>query len=392
MRITEIRPPEEESRLTETLAGVGSDAWTHNGVWRHRRRNGDLLDVDIATLRLTFDGRPAVLVTALDVTDRLRAETALAERTALTALLADIGVAFNRPHPLAKCLQACTEALVAYVGASCARIWTIDDSEGRLVLEGRAGECAPGTPGGVVEILGSAPSSLAEYIVREGRPRFTNDALADLGIGAADCCRHRDMIGFGGCPLVVEDRIVGVMTLLTDRPLSEPMTTGLTTVAEHIALGVTRHRAEGARRLLASIVTSSEDAIFATTLDGTIISWNHGAQRLYGHPADEALGRSIAIIYPPDRAGEFAEFVRQLQSGNPVVHRETIRRRKDGADVAVALTVSPIKDAGGRITGKSVIVSDITERQRAERTLLESQELFRLLAETVSQEFWIDDA
>jgi PAS domain S-box-containing protein len=177
-----------------------------------------------------------------------------------------------------------------------------------------------------------------------------------------------------------------------NRPLSETAATALGAVADHLALGVARHRAEEARRLLASIVASSEDAILATTLDGTIVSWNGGAERLYGYAAQEALGRRISMTYPPDRIDEFYDFVGQLQTGGSVVHRETVRRRKDGVEVTVALTVSPIKDGTGALIGKSVIVRDITERKRAEQTLRESQERFRLIAETVTQVFWIADA
>ncbi|HYM26106.1 MAG TPA: PAS domain S-box protein, partial [Vicinamibacterales bacterium] len=180
--------------------------------------------------------------------------------------------------------------------------------------------------------------------------------------------------------------------VLTAKPLSESMNTGIVAVAGHLALGITRHRAEAARRLLASIVTSTEDAIFATTLDGTIVSWNGGAERLYGYSAEEAIGKPVSITYPTGHSAEFAETLRCLFAGDPVVRRETVRRRKDGTEVAVAKTMSPIRDASGRLIGKSVIARDITDRQRAERTVRESQERFRLIAETVTQVFWIADA
>ncbi|TML10917.1 MAG: PAS domain S-box protein [Actinobacteria bacterium] len=388
MRITDIRPADEVPRLMEALNVEHDEAWGRSRGWRHRQKSGDVIDVEITMHRLNFDGRRAVVVTALDVTDRLRAEIALAERTALTALLADIGVAFNRPHALAQCLQGCAEGLVAYIDASCARIWTIDESEERLELRARASDCAPGQPGDVVEVVDAAGSRLARRIVDERRPRFSNDVLADGGVDASDCCRPAEMIAFVGVPLIVADRIVGVMTLLSDHLLSEPMTTGLATVAEHIALGITRHRAEEARRLLASIVTSSEDAIFATTIDGTIVSWNGGAERLYGYSAREAIGRPISIIYPPDRVGEFDDFLDGLRSGHAVVHRETVRRRKDGVGVAVALTVSPINDAGGRLTGTSVIVRDMTERKAAERSVREADERMRFALEAASVGVW----
>lgn len=127
-----------------------------------------------------------------------------------------------------------------------------------------------------------------------------------------------------------------------------------------------RRRAEEAHEQLAAIVESSDDAIFSTALDGTILNWNAGAARMYGYPAEEAVGRPVVFLSPADRADEAAGIVARILRGERLQHYETVRVRKDGRRVDVSLAVSPIKDAAGRIVGVSAITRDITERKRAE--------------------------
>jgi PAS domain S-box-containing protein len=117
---------------------------------------------------------------------------------------------------------------------------------------------------------------------------------------------------------------------------------------------------------LAAIVTSSEDAIISKDINGIIVSWNGGAENLYGYAADEVIGKPITIIIPSDRLDEEATILAQIQRGEPVDRLETIRRRKNGSLVEVSLTISPVKDAKGNIVGASKIARDITERKRAQ--------------------------
>jgi PAS domain S-box-containing protein len=117
-------------------------------------------------------------------------------------------------------------------------------------------------------------------------------------------------------------------------------------------------------KLAASIVDSSDDAIVGKTLDGVITTWNKAAERLYGYQAAEIIGQSVSLLVPPDRADEMAEILDQVRIGMRVDHYETTRRRKDGAIVAISLTVSPIHDAAGGIVGASSIARGITESER----------------------------
>ena len=129
----------------------------------------------------------------------------------------------------------------------------------------------------------------------------------------------------------------------------------------------------------AAIVASSDDAIISKGLDGVIISWNRGAERIFGYTAQEAVGQSVTMLIPPDRAEEEPMILGRIRRGETVDHYETVRQRKDGMLINISLTVSPIKDTHGRIVGASKIARDITERKRAEDALRKSEEHYRIL-------------
>ncbi|HEY4579453.1 MAG TPA: PAS domain S-box protein, partial [Candidatus Acidoferrales bacterium] len=138
-------------------------------------------------------------------------------------------------------------------------------------------------------------------------------------------------------------------------------------------------QAEQAARQLSAIVTSSDDAIIGKTLDGTIVSWNAGAERMYGYSADEMLGRPISSLVPPELAAETPDILERVQRGERVEHLETVRVRKDGRRIDVSLTISPIRDPEGMVTGASAIARDISERKRAEEALRDRDARIRRL-------------
>jgi two-component system CheB/CheR fusion protein len=120
---------------------------------------------------------------------------------------------------------------------------------------------------------------------------------------------------------------------------------------------------------LAAIVNSSDDAIIGKDLDGVITSWNKGAERLFGYTAQEAIGQPITMLIPPDRQDEEPEILARLKRGESVNHFETVRLRKNRSPLEISLTISPIKDATGRVIGASKIARDITKRKQAEEAL-----------------------
>jgi PAS domain S-box-containing protein len=128
-----------------------------------------------------------------------------------------------------------------------------------------------------------------------------------------------------------------------------------------------RKRVEEAVARLAAIVESSDDAIISKTLDGIVTSWNPAAERLYGYTAEEVCGRPISLIFPPDRQDEFPDIMARLARGEHIAHYETVRRCKNGRLVDVSISISPVRDERGRITGASTIARDISDRRAYER-------------------------
>ena len=208
--------------------------------WRHRLKSGEIIDVEVTSHTLLFGRRPAVVVSAQDITVRHQAEAALAERAALTTVSAEVGAALNRLGDVRAGMQGCAEAIVAHLDLEIVEIALINPITG------------------VVEAAATAGDLDAE-------PQGTLTARE--------------------WPLEFGHRSVGKMVLLGRMPLTEGTVAGLTSIAAMIALGVTRHQAEDARRLLAAMVASSDEAIYGTNRNGTVVTWNAGAERVFGYTA-----------------------------------------------------------------------------------------------------------
>jgi PAS domain S-box-containing protein len=144
-----------------------------------------------------------------------------------------------------------------------------------------------------------------------------------------------------------------------------------------------RLKADRAIGLLAAIVDSSDDAIVSKTLEGIISSWNAGAERLFGYTASEAVGQHISLIIPIDRRDEETVIIERIKRGERIEHFDTVRVRKDNTPLDISLTISPVRDASGKIIGASKIGRDITQRKRIERELRDSEERSRTLADAL---------
>jgi PAS domain S-box-containing protein len=130
-----------------------------------------------------------------------------------------------------------------------------------------------------------------------------------------------------------------------------------------------RRQAEDASRLLGSIVESSDDGIVSKDMNGVVTSWNHGASIIFGYSAEEMIGKSILTIYPPDGQNELQEILARLRRGEHIEHYYAVRRRKDGKMIHVSLSVSPLRDTNGKITGACKIVRDITSQVEAQKEI-----------------------
>jgi len=196
-------------------------------------------------------------------------------------------------------------------------------------------------------------------------------------------------------PLSAGDQFFGGISFISTKRRvlwTAPLVEQLKLLAEIFSNALMRKRAQSALSRHAAIVESSDDAIISKNLDGIIVSWNTAAQRLFGFAEAEAVGQPITMLIPPERRDEEGNILRRLRAGERIEHYETVRVTKAGKRFDVSLTISPLKDSAGKVLGFSKIARDITERTRAEQTLRESEERFRLVANSTPVLLWMSGA
>lgn len=227
----------------------------------------------------------------------------------------------------------------------------------------RRGEGVPGKIWKIGEAVWSlvenaAPAGSATDDGGNGEAADTSDAASDL----------RGVFGF---PVSVGGETVAVLEFFTREEVApDPQLLILVgTIGTQLGRIIERLQWEDDRARLAAIVDGSYDAIIGKSLDGTIISWNTGAAQTYGWSAEEAIGESVEIILPEGARHEETEILRAIRTGRRLMQFETSRVRKDGTKLVVAITVSPIRDARGRIVGSSTVERDVTQRKQREREL-----------------------
>lgn len=150
-----------------------------------------------------------------------------------------------------------------------------------------------------------------------------------------------------------------------------------------------RNRLEFQSKLCEAIVESSQNAIISKTLDGIVTSWNPKAAEMFGYAAEDMIGRSLQVLFPPERAAEEADILARIRRGERVNEFETVRLRRDGSRIDVAVTISPIRDEGGRIVGASKVARDISVQIRQARDLRERELRYRGVVEASPDGFWL---
>jgi PAS domain S-box-containing protein len=285
-----------------------------------------------------------------DITERKRAaETLRASEELLRTMTDQIpGVVFQfyvRPNG---------ERGVYYVSAQAERLFGLSPELSGFVARFVAA-IAPESPDALIQSIDKAVADFSEWNY-EGLLQKPGGEKVWISVHSTPARRQNEIV-FNG---MVQD--------ITERRLAE---------------------AENAR--LATIVNSSEGAILSTTREGFIDTWNAGAERIYGYTGEEIKGEHFSIFIPEDGRGEVVSNQERLFRGEALVHYELENMRKDGSKLQVSLTISPIKDATGIVTGVSVIARDITERKRAEEELYQSRQMLETVLDTVPQRvFWKD--
>ncbi len=329
MKITEIRPPEDLPRLFTNMEDVRTK-WVHSGQVRHRLKDGTIIDVEFDSHTLEVSRQDAVIEVVQDITERKRSE--------------------ERLYLLSQIVERSPELIA------------IGDPDGRITYANRAFLKAFGYS--EEEILGKHFSCTIS-------PRNPAALLAEIAEGQT---KYLEGDGWQGECLRIRRDGTEFPVLLSRGQIKNPEGRAVGTFG--VSRDITgRKREEEDTRRLAAIVESSFDAIMSTTLEGVVLTWNSGAERIYGYSAAEIIGRHIGIVVPPDRQDELSDVLGKVKRGEKLEQFETTGVRKDGRQIHILLTASPIKDATGQIVGISDIVRDISDDKRMEQMFRQAQKM-----------------
>jgi len=366
--VSEDRPV-AAARLAEIATGRGF------GFQRRLlRKDGSVILIE-GGLVLLPDGR--YLATFQDITERARADEALSSRARLAELNADVGIALAHGESLRDILQRCTAALVRHLDAAFARIWTLNDHTDVLELQASAGQYTHlDGPHSRVPV-GQFKVGL---IAQERRPHLTNSVIGDPQVHDQEWAKREGLVAFAGYPLTVRDRVVGVMAMFARHPFSDFDQQALASIADGIAMGVERKRAEESLRVSEQRARTLFETVHLVVLgldaQGRVDYVNPFLLQLTGYTQDEVLGQPWIDRFLPmaQWASMGAVFLELLEHGfhphyqNPIV-------TKAGEERMIAWNNTVLRDAQGRPTGTLSIGEDITEHSRLEEQFRQAQKM-----------------
>jgi PAS domain S-box-containing protein len=363
---------------------------------RIRKRDGGYLWASITSSTVCdARGRFLYAVRVLqDITDRKREQESLARRMEQLESLRDLAERLQRSGSLDELYEPALDAIIRALGCQHASIRLSDQS----------GEMRSVSSRNLSQACWRALERYSPWTRGESgwQPNcLSNLETADLSEVLKRTVRAEGIAALAFIPLHENGQLLGKVIAGYDTPhvFTDAGFDVAVTIGRQLAFGVTRLRAgaarQGSERLvkhLVAIVESSDDAIVSKDLNGIIESWNSGAERLFGYSAAEAIGQSITILIPPDRHDEEPAILERIRHGERVDHYETVRRRKDGRLLDISLTVSPIRDADGKIVGASKIARDISDRKSAEAKLRENEKRLEGLLAAIPAAIYTTDA
>lgn len=338
------------------------------------RLDGSIINM---LMRIQVPGPPAtprweaVIVTGTEITERKQVEARLAEQNRLAILQAEVGMALNQPESLRDILKGCCECILRQTGASFVRIWTLNAAESVLELQASVGIYThidgkhSRIPVGSFKIGAIAATRQAI---------LSNEVIGDPRVPEQEWAKREGMIAFAGHPLINDDKVVGVLGMFACNKLTTHTQTALRGVADAIALGVVRKRAEAALQAsetrLRSVLASALDCIITINRTGKIIEFNPAAERIFGFSRAEVLGHELSglILTDDHRSAHLAGLERYLRTRESKILGQRLRglpaRCKDGNIILVELTVVATEVNGDiAFTG---FLSDITEQVKLE--------------------------
>lgn len=323
--ITRIFPPDRLSEEEDFLTRLRRGERIEHFETTRRTKDGRLIDISVTLSPIRDDKGRIVGASkiARDITSRAQTQAVVERQQRLLAVtLSSIG-----------------DGVVA------------TDNFGKITFMNPTAEALTGWSGG--QALGLPLDSVMTLLNERTRERADNPVGRVLRDGhVVGLANHTVLIGKDGREHPIDDSAA---------PIHDERGNVFGVVMVFHDVSARRRQEEDLLRL-AAIVESTDDAVISKTLGGIITSWNEGAQRIFGYTAAEAIGRPITFLFPPERFGEEAEFIRRLAAGERIEHFETERIRKDGARLHVSVTQSPLENEAGEIFGISKIARDITEQ------------------------------
>ena len=370
-------PPELLHQITERrkIVRAGQSVPDHQSV--RLTKDGRRIDVALS-ISPVRDNRGNIIGTATimrDITERKRAEQLLALEHTVARCLADAGDA-------SEALKAVIRAICETENWACGRYLRVDDKAAVLRFGDYWSVPDPVIQGliegsrGLTYGLGVA---LSGTVWQSGQPLWIADNTKDARAQTTVFAVESGMRGAFAFPVKSEGETIGVF-VFNSREVREPDTrllAAIHVIGSQIGQFLRRKRVEAERIWLTAIVENSNDAIISRALDGTIQSWNAGAERLFGYAAAEAIGRSATFIMPPDLQSDLARDTEKLLRGEVIAPLEIKHMTNDGRVLDVLVSRSPIKDDAGNIVGASVIFQDISAIKQAEAAMKINEERFR---------------
>ncbi len=329
---------------------------------------------------LEFEGAGALLGgfgIAQDITERKLAEELISERARLASLAADVGIALTGADTLPGILQPCAEALVRHLSAAFARIWTLNEAENVLEMQASAGMYTR-TDGTFSRVPVDDRSKLG-LIAQQRRPYLTNDVLDDPLTTDREWARREGMVASAGHPILVQDRVVGVMVLFARQPLAEATHKALASVADEIPLGIEHVRQKESLRESEERFRGTFDnaavGIAHADSSGRFLRVNEKYCEIVGYGREELIQKSIQdVTHPEDVAATMQPLSAVLRGESQGFGLEKRYVRKDGSVIWAALSVSLQRDAAKHVSYTISIIQDISERKRLEGELRRAKE------------------
>ena len=310
----------------------------------------------------------SVAVQLGEVIKRKIAEKAVMERSRLATLDADVGFALIQKSTLRESLQLCAEALVRNLNGAFARIWTFNREENVLELQSSAGMYThidgphSRVPVGMYKI---------GLIAEERKPHLTNKVIGDTRIHNQEWAKQKGMVAFAGYPLIIEDRLVGVMAMFSSQPLTEFTLRALASVSDVIALGIERKHIEETRARLSEITETTTDLVGTATIDGRVLYINKAGRKVIGIGENEDISNLRISDCHPQWASDLI-----LNEGIPDAIREgawigeTAFLSRDGREIPFSQVIITHKNPDGTVRNLSTIGRDISERKRFETQIM----------------------